>query len=93
MQSQTGVENQKSSFPLSQALNSRWENLSDWQRNALKKVWGLISYKWQWQIVLNAPFMLIWILDKSVPAVHEFDMKLLQSLPIPEWLHAMIGNF
>ena len=41
-----------------------WSNLSEAQKSILKKVWQILTYKWQWQIALNSPFLIIWILDK-----------------------------
>ncbi len=42
------------------------------------------------QIALNAPFALLWIADKTNPAVHAFNMSALSSLHA-EWLAPMIG--
>ena len=64
-------------------LQDLWTNLSDSQQSILKKIWLILTYKWQWQIILNAPFLVIWILDQSIPAIHSFDMQLISSLPIP----------
>ena len=67
-----------------------WLNLSVSQRNVLKKVWMILTYKWQWQIILNVPFLLIWILDNNIPAVHSFDMQLISSLPIPTTIKTLL---
>ncbi len=66
-------------------IQSYWYNLSEPQQSILKKFWQMLTYKWQWQIAFNAPFLIIWILDKNIPSVHQFDMQMLHSLPIPEW--------
>ncbi len=67
-----------------------WSNLNTSQQSILKKVWKVLTYKWQWQIALNAPFLVIWIIDKNFPSVHQFDMELLHSLPLPEWSYSFI---
>ena len=68
-----------------------WSNLSEDQQSILSKIWSILTYKWQWQIVLNAPFLVIWVLDQTVPAVHSFDMKLISSLPLPMMVKAYLG--
>ena len=78
------VEKTKANF------ESLWSNLSQPQQSILKKFWQVLTYKWQWQIALNSPFLIIWILDKNIPAVHEFDMQILQSLPIPDWVYSFM---
>ena len=70
-----------------------WENLSYGKKKSLKTTWGILSYKWQWQIALNMPFLIIWAMDRSIPAVHEFDMKVLSSIAIPEVLSTWVGSF
>ena len=72
-------------------LQNFWSNLSDSQKSILKKIWLVLTYKWQWQIILNAPFLVIWVLDQTIPAVHAFDMQLISSLPIPMALKALWG--
>ncbi len=72
-------------------LEDFWSNLSDSQQVILKKIWLILTYKWQWQLVLNAPFLLIWILDQTIPAVHSFDMELISSLPIPMEIKTLLG--
>tara|TARA_B100001996_G_scaffold125854_1_gene95382 strand:- start:15 stop:296 length:282 start_codon:yes stop_codon:yes gene_type:complete len=72
-------------------LENFWFNLSESQQAILKKIWMILTYKWQWQIILNAPFLVIWILDQTIPAVHSFDMKLIYSLPIPMTIKTFLG--
>ena len=74
---------------ISSNLQDFWVNLSDKQQSILKKIWSILSYKWQWQIILNSPFLVIWLLDQTIPAVHSFDMQLISSLPIP--IKALFG--
>ena len=42
------------------------------------------------QLALNAPFGLLWVADKTNPAVHAFDMSVLAALHA-EWLAPMMG--
>ena len=72
-------------------LQDFWSNLSERQQSILKKIWSILTYKWQWQIILNAPFMVIWALDQTIPAVHTFDMQLISSLPIPTIIKTYLG--
>ena len=39
-------------------LQDFWSTLSEKQQSILKKIWSILTYKWQWQIILNAPFWL-----------------------------------
>ena len=78
-------------YQVNSNLEDFWSNLSDSQQAILKKIWMILTYKWQWQIILNAPFLVIWILDQTIPAVHSFDMKLIYSLPIPMTIKTFLG--
>ncbi len=74
---------------------SKWETLTESQKSLAKKAWGIITYKWRWQIAMNIPYLAIFLLDRTVPAVHDFDMALLASItskvPIPAFLSTWIG--
>ena len=83
MDSKSAADTKGFIYQVSTYLEDFWSNLSDSQQAVLKKIWMILTYKWQWQIILNAPFLVIWILDQTIPAVHSFDMKLISSLPIP----------
>ena len=72
-------------------LQDFWSNLSEKQQSILKKILSILTYKWQWQIILNAPFLVIWVLDQTIPAVHAFDMQLISSLPIPMTIKTLFG--
>ena len=72
-------------------LRDFWSRLSEKQQDILKKIWSILTYKWQWQIILNTPFLVIWILDHTIPAVHSFDMQLISSLPIPITIKTLLG--
>jgi hypothetical protein len=54
----------------------------------LQKAWKVIT--WRLQLAINAPFGLLWVADKTNPAVHAFDMSLLAALHA-EWLAPMMG--
>ncbi len=73
----------------------KWGNLNDRQKTFLKKGWGVITYKWRWQIAMNIPYLAIFILDRTIPAVHQFDMAVLNAvvsrLPIPELISSRMG--
>ena len=80
MQSQGGLSEVGFSERIKQVMTSKWENLSDRQKSYIKKAWGVITYKWRWQIAMNVPYLAIFILDRTIPAVHKFDMYLLASI-------------
>ena len=91
MESNSGVEKKGLIYTVSTNLQELWFNLNDSQQSILKKIWSILTYKWQWQIILNAPFLVIWILDKTIPAVHFFNMQLISSLPIPLTIKTLLG--
>ena len=68
-----------------------WENLDETQKKTLLKIWKVLTYKWQLQILFNLPFLLWWALDASFIKVHEFDVKLISYLNLPDWVKSMIG--
>ena len=72
-------------------IQSNWENLENSQKLLLQKIWKVITYKWQLQIILNLPFLIWWLLDTSLPNVHEFDKSLISYLNLPEWALSFIG--
>ena len=91
MDSQTASDKQSIINKVNSNLKDFWSNLSENQQSILKKTWSIVTYKWQWQIILNAPFLVIWVLDQTIPAVHSFDMKLISSLPIPMLIKTYLG--
>ena len=56
----------------------------------LLKTWKVITWRWRLQLAINAPFGLLWVADKTNPAVHAFDMSVLAALRA-EWLVPMMG--
>ena len=90
MESQSVVKKNGFVEKTKENFESFWSNLSQPQQSIFKKFWQILTYKWQWQIALNSPFLIIWILDKNISAVHELDMQILQSLPIPEWVYSFM---
>ena len=70
---------------------ANWESLDESQKSLLVKIWKVITYKWQLQILFNLPFLLWWALDKSFPKVHEFDALILNYLNLPDWALSFIG--
>ena len=72
-------------------ITTNWESLDESQKLVLIKIWKVLTYKWQLQILFNLPFLLWWLLDISIVKVHEFDLKLLTYLNLPEWVLSLIG--
>ena len=70
---------------------SNWENLDESQKLVLIKIWKVLTYKWQLQILFNLPFLVWWLMDISIVKVHEFDLRLLSYLNLPEWALSLIG--
>ena len=91
MDSQTATNRNRVIDKVNSNLKNFWSNLSEKQQSILKRIWSILTYKWQWQIILNAPFLLIWALDQTIPAVHSFDAKLISSLPIPIIIKTYLG--
>ena len=56
----------------------------------LHKLWKIITWRWRLQIATNAPFGMLWIADKTNPAVHQFDIALLTAIHA-EWMAPMMG--
>ena len=72
-------------------ITKYWENLNDSQKILLTKIWKVLTYKWQLQILFNLPFLLWLGLDKSITKVHAFDVAIVSYLHLPEWLISLIG--
>ena len=72
-------------------VTKNWENLDNSQKVILTKIWKVLTYKWQLQILFNLPFLMWWVLDKSFSKVHEFDLTILHSLNLPNWALTFIG--
>ena len=43
-----------------------WQNLDETQKQTLLKIWKVLTYKWQLQILFNLPFLLWWVLDVTL---------------------------
>ena len=70
---------------------SNWKTLDESQKIVLIKIWKILTYKWQLQILFNLPFLAWWLMDISITKVHEFDLKLLSFFNLPEWVLSLIG--
>ena len=57
----------------------------------LHKILKIVTWRWKLQLAINAPFVVLWVADKTNPAVHTFDMSILASLH-SEWMAPMIGS-
>ena len=72
-------------------ISSNWESLDESQKVFLIKIWKVLTYKWQLQILFNLPFLVWWLMDISIVKVHEFDLRLLSYLNLPDWVLSLIG--
>ena len=72
-------------------ISKNWEELDVSLKTKLIKIWKVLTYKWQLQILFNLPFLLWWILDKSFPKIHKFDTTILNYLNLPDWALSFIG--
>ncbi|KGG14164.1 MULTISPECIES: hypothetical protein [Prochlorococcus] len=95
MQSQSGLSEVGAQERIKQFAFNNWERLTDRQKTYAKKAWGIITYKWRWQLAMNVPYLAIFVLDRTIPAVHQFDMALLATvtskIPIPAFISSLIG--
>ena len=81
----------KGSKNLLNLISRNWAELDDSLKIKLIKIWSVLTYKWQLQILFNLPFLILWVLDKSFPKVHEFDATILNYLNLPDWALSFIG--
>ena len=81
-------QNSKNLFNL---IKNNWETLEESQKLVLIKIWKVITYKWQLQVLFNLPFLIWWLMDLSIVKVHEFDLRLLSYLNLPDWVLSFIG--
>ena len=72
-------------------ITTNWESLDESQKLVFTKIWKVLTYKWQLQILFNLPFLIWWLMDVSIIKVHEFDLKLLTYLNLPDWALSLIG--
>ena len=72
-------------------ITKNWESLEESQKLVLTKIWKVLTYKWQLQILFNIPFLVWWLMDVSIAKVHEFDLRLLSYLNLPDWALSLIG--
>ena len=72
-------------------ISKNWDNLDASQKSSLTKIWKVLTYKWQLQILFNLPFLIWWGLDKSITKVHNFDLYILNYLHLPNWATSLIG--
>ena len=72
-------------------ISKNWEELDDSLKTKLIKIWKVSTYKWQFQILFNLPFLIYWILDKNVESIHSFNLNLINQLNLPDWIISLIG--
>ena len=51
-------------------ITTNWESLDESQKIVLNKIWQILTYKWQLQILFNLPFLIWWLMDLSIVKVH-----------------------
>ena len=76
---------------LFEIITTNWESLDESQKLVLTKIWKVLTYKWQLQILFNLPFLIWWLMDVSIIKVHEFDLRLIKYLNLPDWALSLIG--
>ncbi len=95
MQSEGSLSNGSLQSRVKTFGDQQWGRLTDRQRGYAKRLWGILTYKWRWQIAMNIPYLLIFCLDRTVPAVHQFDMRILtwitSKIPLPEFFSVFTG--
>ena len=95
MQSQGRLSEIEIQEQVKQFIKKRWENLNYRLKDYAKKAWRILTYKWRWQIAMNIPYLAIFILDRTIPTVHQFDIKLINyitsKLPISSFISSLIG--
>ncbi len=95
MQSQGNQEDLGVLYRAKEFGTKRWGNLTESQKKYAKKIWGVLTYKWRWQIALNIPYLSIFILDRTIPAVHKFDMGILamvaSKIPMQAQVYSWLG--
>tara|TARA_Y100000589_G_scaffold258919_1_gene248358 strand:+ start:27 stop:311 length:285 start_codon:yes stop_codon:yes gene_type:complete len=90
MESPNSLNPQKSKNLLYQ-INKNWDELDENQKSLLTKIWKVLTYKWQLQILFNLPFLIWWALDKTFIQVHQFDLKVINYLNLPSWAQTILG--
>ncbi len=95
MQSQTSLAGLTLKERLKTSFDQRWTRLEPHHQEQAKKIWGVITYKWRWQLAMNIPYLAIFALDRTIPSVHRFDMAILASvtsrLPLPQFISSWLG--
>ena len=72
-------------------ISKNWEELDNSLKTKLIKIWRVLTYKWQLQILFNLPFLIYWILDKNFESIHSFNRNLINQLNLPDWIISFIG--
>ena len=72
-------------------ISNNWDELDDSLKTKLIKIWSVLTYKWQLQILFNLPFLIYWILDKNVESIHNFNRNVINQLNLPDWIISFIG--
>ena len=67
-----------------------WASSDVIKNSIVRKAWKVLTWRWRLQLAINAPFGVLWVFDKTNPAVHAFDMSVLKTLHA-EWLAPIMG--
>ena len=59
-------------------------------KSILLKIWKVVTWRWRLQLAINAPLGVLWIADKTNPAVHAFDMSIFAAIHA-KWMAPMMG--
>lgn len=93
MQFKSKLLQNRFSHSLELYVKTKWELLPSNQKKIIQKFWSILTFKWRWQLVMNIPYLLIFLLDRTVPSVHQFDINLLASIkskiPIEQFMAAI----
>ena len=72
-------------------ISNNWDELDDSLKSKLTRIWSVLTYKWQLQILFNLPFLIYWILDKNLESIHNFNRNVINQLNLPDWIISFIG--
>ena len=72
-------------------ISNNWDELDDSLKSKLTRIWSVLTYKWQLQILFNLPFLIYWILDKNVESILIFNRSVINQLNLPDWIISFIG--
>ena len=72
-------------------ISNNWDDLDDSLKSKLTRIWSVLTYNWQLQILFNLPFLIYCILDKNLESIHNFNRNVINQLNLPDWIISFIG--